>query len=74
MRGSGTSKHCVTNMAAAEEAAITAVIAAIFLVNQEVWKKIGRLSWICRMSRQSFLQRRGDTSRESRAMLFADGE
>ena len=35
MRGSGTSKHCVTNMAADEEAAITAVIAAIFLVNKE---------------------------------------
>jgi len=35
MRGPGTSKHCVTNMAADEEAAITAVIAAIFLVNKE---------------------------------------
>ena len=35
MRGPGTSKHCVTNMAADEEAAIAAVIAAIFLVNKE---------------------------------------
>jgi len=35
MRGSGTSKHCGTNMAADEEAAIAAVIAAIFLVNKE---------------------------------------
>ena len=31
MRGPGTSKHCVTNMVADEEAAIAAVIAAIFL-------------------------------------------
>ena len=31
MRGPGTSKHCVTNVVAAEEAAIAAVIAAIFL-------------------------------------------
>ena len=35
MRGPDTSKHCVTNMAADEEAAIAAVIAAIFLVNKE---------------------------------------
>ena len=35
MRGPGTSKHCVTNMAADEEAAIAAVIAAIFLANKE---------------------------------------
>ena len=35
VRGPGTSKYCVTNMAADEEAAITAVIAAIFLVNKE---------------------------------------
>ena len=36
MRSPGTSNHCVTNMAAVEEAAIAAVIAAIFLVNKEV--------------------------------------
>ena len=35
MRSPGTSKHCVTNMVADEEAAIAAVIAAIFLVNKE---------------------------------------
>ena len=35
MCGAGTSKHCVTNMASDEEAAIAAVIAAIFLVNKE---------------------------------------
>ena len=35
MCGPGTSKHCVTNMAADEEAAIAAVIAEIFLVNKE---------------------------------------
>ena len=35
MRGPDTSKHCVTNMAADEEAAIAGVIAAIFLVNKE---------------------------------------
>ena len=35
MRGPDTSKHCVTNMAADEEAAIATVIAAIFLVNKE---------------------------------------
>jgi len=35
MRGPGMSKHCVTNMAADEEVAIAAVIAAIFLVNKE---------------------------------------
>ena len=35
MRGPGTSKHCVINMAADKEAAIAAVIAAIFLVNKE---------------------------------------
>ena len=32
MCGPGTSKHCVTNMAADEQGAIAAVIAAIFLV------------------------------------------
>ena len=31
MHGPGTSKHCITNMVADEEAAIAAVIAAIFL-------------------------------------------
>ena len=35
MRGPGTSKHCVTNMVADEEAVIAAVITAIFLVNKE---------------------------------------
>ena len=35
MRGPGTSKHCVTNIAADEEAAIAAIIAAIFLLNKE---------------------------------------
>ena len=35
MRGPGTSKHCVTNMVADEEAGIAAVITAIFLVNKE---------------------------------------
>ena len=35
MRGPGTGKHCVTNMTADEEAAITAVIAGIFLVTKE---------------------------------------
>ena len=35
MHGPDTSKHCVTNMAAGEEAAIAAIIAAIFLVNKE---------------------------------------
>ena len=35
MRGPGTSKHCVTNMAADEEAAIAAIIAAIFLPDNE---------------------------------------
>lgn len=35
MRGPGTSKHYVTNMAADEKAALTAVIAAIFIVNKE---------------------------------------
>ena len=35
MRGPGTSKHCVTNMAADEEAANAASIAAIVLVNKE---------------------------------------
>ena len=35
MRSPGTSRRCVTNMAADEEAAIIAVIAAIFLVNKE---------------------------------------
>ena len=34
MRGPGTSKHCITNMAADEKAPIAAVIAAIFLVNK----------------------------------------
>ena len=35
MRGPGTSKHCVTNMVADEEAGIAAVITAIFLANKE---------------------------------------
>ena len=35
MSGPGTSKHCVTNMAADEEAAIAALISAVFLVNKE---------------------------------------
>ena len=35
MRGPGTSRHCVTNMVADEEAVIAAVITAIFLVNKE---------------------------------------
>ena len=35
MRGPGTSKHCVTNMVADEEAVIAAVITAIFLINKE---------------------------------------
>ena len=35
MRGPGTTKHCVTNLAADEEAAITAIIAAIFLLDNE---------------------------------------
>ena len=35
MRGPGMSKHCVTHTAADEEAAIAAVVAAIFLVNRE---------------------------------------
>ena len=35
MRGPGTSKHCITNMVADEEAVIAAVITAIFLVNKE---------------------------------------
>ena len=35
MSGPGTSKHCVTNMTADEEADIAAVIEAIFLVNKE---------------------------------------
>ena len=35
MCGPDTSKHCVTSMAADKEAAIEAVIAAIFLVNKE---------------------------------------
>ena len=35
MRGPGTSKHCVTNMVADEEAVIAAVITAIFLVNKK---------------------------------------
>ena len=35
MPGPDTSKHCVKNMAADKEAAIAAVIAAIFLVNKE---------------------------------------
>ena len=35
MRNRGTSRHCVTNMAADEEAAIAATIAAIFLLNKE---------------------------------------
>ena len=35
MHTPGTSKHCITNMAADEEVAIAAVIAAIFLVNKE---------------------------------------
>lgn len=35
MRRPGTSKHCVTNMAADEEAVIAAVITAILLVNKE---------------------------------------
>ena len=34
MRGPSTSKHCVTNMVADEEAGIAAVITAIFLVNK----------------------------------------
>ena len=34
MRRPGTSKHCVTNMAADEEAVIAAVITAIVLVNK----------------------------------------
>ena len=43
MRGPGTSKHCITNMAVDEEAAIAAVIAAIFLVNkveEENWETV----------------------------------
>ena len=57
-----------TNKAVDEEAAIAAVIAAIFLVNKDLGrrKKIGRLLWICRMFWQSYIQRRGDTSLESR--------
>ena len=35
MSGPGTSKRCVTNMTADEEADIAAVIEAIFLVNKE---------------------------------------
>ena len=35
MRGPGTSKHCVTNMVADEEAVIAAAITAIVLVNKE---------------------------------------
>ena len=35
MCGPGTSKHCVTNMAADEKAAIAAIIATIFLLNKE---------------------------------------
>ena len=35
MSGPGTSKHCVTNMTADEEADIAVVIEAIFLVNKE---------------------------------------
>lgn len=41
MLGPSTRKHCVTNMAADEEAAITAVIVAIFLVNTEEEEKWG---------------------------------
>lgn len=67
MRGPGTSKHCVLNMAADEEAAIAAVIAAIFLVNKEE-EENREAFWICRIFWQSYIQRRGDTSLESRAM------
>ena len=35
MCGPGTSKHCVTNMLADEEAVIAAVITASFIVNKE---------------------------------------
>ena len=35
MRSPGMSEHCITNMAADEEAAIAADIAAIFLVKKE---------------------------------------
>ena len=35
MRGPGRSKHCVTNMTADKEAAIAAIIAAIFLLDNE---------------------------------------
>ena len=67
MRGPGTCKHCVTNMAADEEAAIAAVIAAIFLVNKE--KEENRETVLdCRMFWQSYIQWRGDTFLESRAM------
>ena len=65
MRGPDTSKHCVTNMAADEEAAIAAVIAAIFLVNKEE-EENRETVWICRMFWQSYIQRGGDKSLESR--------
>jgi len=35
MRTPGTSKHCVTNMAADKQPTVAAVIAAIFLLNKE---------------------------------------
>ena len=41
MCGPGTSKHCVANMVADDEAVIAAVITAIFLVNKEEKKKKG---------------------------------
>ncbi len=35
MRGSGTSKHCATNMADDEEAVLAAIVAANFILNKD---------------------------------------
>ena len=60
MNGPGTGKHCVTNMMADEEADITAVIEAIFLVNKEEEKNretvldlLNVLAVLCTKERQS---------------------
>ena len=69
MRGPGTSKHCVTNMAADEEAAIAAVIAAIFLANKEEEENRETVLDLPNvLAVLYYIQRRGDTSLESRAM------
>ena len=66
-RNARNASKCAVLAHADEEAAIAAVIAAIFLVNKE--KEENRETVLhCRMFWQSYIQWRGDTFLESRAM------